>query len=505
MGLIQYMEYIYWAAMFLLIIYSNAVIDRDPRRSRIIRGAVYLSPWIPILLGLFAIDSLQIIFIILCSIACIAISLYTEGYFRILFGKISSIQVIVDSTLLILLIFFIVDTLIELIVLWISIEVLGFLLILIEKGIRNWSIASKYLVLCATTGDISLFTWIALVSIHLGVEKGIFMSFQEISMYNITANELITFLLIIGFTTKLAQIPLHFWLVDTYTESPSPITALFSGLMSKMAIYGLLRLYYTININSTIFTLILLIQGVITAVYGFLMASAQVDIKKMLAYSSMGHYGVMTMTIGLIPLNPSVFTKLTILYALYHGLLKSQVFLNTASIELLANTRNVYQLGYLAQVARDIYNPVLISFLSLIGAPPTLGFYAKFALIVLAFSLIGTGSLISFPIIVGVGFTSVFTIVYAVKYISVYTSSYRSNPVRPVIPLEEAQVFSESLLAIASILLPILMLLIGIDRIIDSIVLLVYLMGLVILATTFMYNKVLSQRETEIWFSGVEA
>ncbi len=497
-------RYLYWLVVFLLVAYASYIVDRNSRRSRILRAIAYLSVWIPIAIGFIVVDDLQLFFILLSTIVCIAISYYSEGYLRVLFGKISSLQIMIDLTLVLLVMFFTANTLIELVVLWISIELLGFLLILLEKGFRNWGIATKYLILCATTGDISLFTWLAVSAINIGFEKGLFVDFTTLSLSSVRVGPITTFLLLIGFTTKLAQIPLHFWLVDTYSEAPSPVTALFSGLMSKMAVYGILRIYTTIIVDKTVYTTLLFIQGFLTTIYGFLMSTAQTDVKRMMAYSSMGHYGVMSMILSLIPLAPVVAYKIAMLYMLYHGLVKTLVFLNIATIELLTNTRDLYRLGYLARVSPRIYNSGVIGFFSLAGIPPTIGFYAKLSTLILAFSLIPVNPVLAFPFIISMVIASIFSIVYSVKYIGVYTSSYKSQPIRPTISVDRVQLFSETLLAIALIIMTGYMLLIGVEAFIDLIVAIVYIVGLVALAVSMYLYRYVATRESRIWFGGIE-
>ncbi|RLG83222.1 MAG: hypothetical protein DRO40_05350 [Thermoprotei archaeon] len=497
-------RYIYWFILFLLILVANISPDRRRRLSRILRSIAYLSIWVPLILGVLQIDYLQVFFVTLCSIACLAISLYSEGYLRILFGRIAPLQFIIDSTLVLLVMFFTAYNLIELVVLWISIEILGFILILIERGIGNWNIATKYLILCATTGDISLFTWLAVVSLNLGIEKGLLAGFNELAFMGISVNPFVTFLLLIGFTTKLGQIPLHFWLVDTYSEAPSVSTAIFSGLMSKMAVYGILRLYYTISLDINIFMYLLLIQGLITAIYGFLMTSAQTDVKKLLAYSSMGHYGVMTMFMSFLPVLGEVALVIMYIYVLYHGIVKTQVFLNTGSIELLANTREIYRLGYLSRIAKETYFSVVLGFLSLIGIPPTLGFLIKFLIVAIAFQLLTYGEFYSFALLIGVVFLSIFSIVYAIKYLSVYTGSYTGEAYRPVISLEDTQLISERMLALSLLIVPVIPL-IKLALPYNLVIAIIYVLGLLVLIVSLLMYRSAFIREADVWLGGVEA
>ncbi len=498
------LRYIYYIVLYLLILYADNIIDHRRRLSKIIRIIVYVSPWIILPLLSIWLDFIGTVFLFLATLGSITISLYSEGYLKIMFGKISTLQIIIDATLVSLIIFFTSQGLAEFVIMWIIVEIMGSLLVLLERGMKNFNIIMKYLVVCVTAGDISLFLLLALTTIHVGFDKMLLIKLSDLPSIGINADPLLTILLLIGFTTKLAQIPLHFWLIDTYTETPSPGTAIFSGLMSKMAIYGILRIYYLIGIDTNTYTYLLLIEGILTTLYGFFMTSIYSDIKKIMSYSSMGHYGVMVIVLSLLPYNEEFYTKLLLLYVLYHGIVKMQTFLNISTIELLTNTRDIYKLGYLAQVANKVYRYSIITFLSLIGIPPTLGFYVKTVLLISLFMLIPIAPLISILVIICIGFSSVFSILYSVKYLSIYTASFRSKPIRIAIPLTETQIWSEVVLGVASLILTPMCLLIGVNRDIDLFVGIIYGLSILAFILAIVLRRRLSGKEAKVWVGGVE-
>ncbi|OYT39022.1 MAG: hypothetical protein B6U89_04865 [Desulfurococcales archaeon ex4484_58] len=496
-------RYTYYILLLVIILFADHIIDRRLMISRVLRIVAFASPWFILPVIGFEFKLLNIVFILLATLGSIIISFYSEGYLKILFGKISSLQMIIDITLLFIIIFFTTQNLIEFVIIWIIVELMGSLLVLLERGMRNYNVVMKYLLVCVTAGDISLFLLLALTAMKIGFDQTLIVSLEELKNLNLTLNPLLTILALIGFTTKLAQIPLHFWLVDTYTETSSPGTAIFSGLMSKMAIYAILNIYSLLNLDITIYTYMLLIQGIITTIYGFLLTTLHSDIKKIMSYSSLGHYGVMTMIASLIPYN-NIFYTLLLLYVLYHGFLKIQAFLNVSTIEILTNTRDIYRLGYLAQVARKVYSYSIITFLSLIGIPPTLGFYAKFALLVSLFMLFNQVPLISLIIIICIGFASVFSVIYSIKYISTYTSSYRSKPIRTTIPLTNTQYWSEICSAVSAVILPLMFLFIGVNTFIDRIAFIVYVLSILSMFLTYIIYRKYAPRETKIWVGGIE-
>lgn len=498
------MKYIYYLLLLSGIIYADKIIDHNYKRSRILRLIIFLSPWLLLLIMNIQIDLITTTFLFLATLGAIIISIYSEGYLKILFGKISALQIIIDVSLLFLIMFFLSYKLVEFIILWIIVELMGTLLIMLERGMRNFNTVIKYLIICVTAGDISLFILLALPVIHIGFDKALTLDLSQLSMLNITLSPLLTILVLIGFTTKLAQIPLHIWLAETYTETPSPGTAIFSGLMSKMAIYAILRIYDLLHLDITTYTYLLIIQGMLTALYGFFSASIHNDLKKIMSYSSMGHYGISSIILALIPYNKQVLTNLILAYVIYHGLVKIQAFLNIASIELLANTRDIYRLGYLAQVARKIYNYSIITFSSLIGIPPTIGFLVKFALLVILFEMISTIPFLAIGAIICISFTTVFSIIYSVKYISVYTSMYSSKPVKTTIKLTNPQTFSEVLASCSAIVLTPFFIFINTNTFINIIILIIYSLSLVSLVLTILFKNKVRRREEKTWVGGIE-
>jgi len=500
----QLARYVYYTAVLATAGISGWIVDDKPVLSRILRILVYASPWILIPFGVIALDQLSAVFLALTTLGSIAISLYSEGYLKTLFGKIGPLQVIVDTSLILLTVFFTTQSLFEFVIAWILVEFSGTLLIMLERGFRNFGIVAKYLIVCVTAGDVSLFLLLALVVLKAGFERALIVELAELPALDIKLDPVLTALALIGFTTKLAQIPLHFWLPDTYTETPSPGTAILSGLMSKMAVYAILKLSSLVSFDISTYTWMLVVQGLITAVYGFFTAAINSDLKRIMSYSSMGYYGVVCLAMGLIPLNP-MFTSVALILAVYHGLTKVLVFLNVASIELLTNTRNVYELGYLAQVARSLYNNAVVAFLSLAGAPPTIGFLAKFTLIAVLLESIETIPHIAIPALVCLSLAFVLAIVYSVKYISTYTSLYKSKPLRPPIELHKTQTISESVVAMLILASPFAVLVLtGVKTLLDIVALATYLTGIVIFTLPLAERRLFERRERAPWIGGVE-
>ena len=499
-------RYIVWSIMFTLVFIGVVLADIRRRLSITFRIAAYLTPLVLVALNVLgfdrSLDWMQIPFILLGVLVSIAISAHSENYHRILIGFLRPIQLPLDSTLVMLIAFFMARNLIELAVLWIFIELVCLFMIAFTGTSEARKAAFTFLVICAATGDISLFTWIALTALHIGIDKALLSDFTILAQSNIAADvPLITFLLMIGFLTKMAMVPLHFWLPDAYTEAPAPVSAMLSGLASKMGLYGLLRIYSTVTLDVTTFTYITVIMGFITAVYGSTMASGQVDVKRLLAYSSMSHYGTMIILLGLVPFSPIALNALFI-YAIFHGIAKTCLFLNSGSIELIANTRSIYDLGYLAKVDKDLFKYALVSALSLTGMPPTLGFVAKALAFYVAIASAVEGHIVGFIALLGLTVSSVFSLLYSTKYIGAYIGSYRVRVVQPLpIPLTTLK-SCEALLALALLVFPLLAIVFTLNLILP--LLLVYAASLSVLFTLILQKRVRIIREEELWLGGLK-
>ncbi len=236
-------------------------------------------------------------------------------------------------------------------------------------------IAFKYFMF-TEAGALSLLAGIA-ATYSLAGTFDIYEIASKIAGVDLTLIIIIVIAMLIGFFVKMAIFPLHTWLPDTHAEAPTPISALLSPAMIGIGGYAAIRIIYSAFpkvINSWAFTTSLSILALITMVYGGLMALAQDDLKRLLAYSSISQMGYLLF--GISSLSFIGIVGSVLLYV-SHGLCKAVLFMVSGIFMHEFKTRRISDLRGLA--SKMPYTTIfsLISFLGLAGVPPLLGFWGE--------------------------------------------------------------------------------------------------------------------------------
>jgi hydrogenase-4 component B len=191
--------------------------------------------------------------------------------------------------------------------------------------------------------------------------------------------------LFIGFSIKAGVIPFHKWLPYAHPASPSNISALMSGVMIKVAIYGLVRSIFSVAVPPLWWGVLILIAGSASAILGVIYALKEHDIKRLLAYHSIENIGIILLGIGLsiIFLNnaqPALATLCLIgalFHTLNHALFKSLLFLTAGSMVAQTGTRNIEEMGGLIKKMPSTSLLFLIGSLSISALPPFNGFVSE--------------------------------------------------------------------------------------------------------------------------------
>jgi formate hydrogenlyase subunit 3/multisubunit Na+/H+ antiporter MnhD subunit len=201
-----------------------------------------------------------------------------------------------------------------------------------------------------------------------------------------TALKAVVFLsLFIGFAIKAGVMPFHKWLPYAYSASPSNITSLMSGAMSKVAIYGLVRYLVFVLQPDLWWGVLILVFGTFSSFLGIIYALKEHNIKKLLAYSSVENVGIILIGIGLYLIFQSygltALATLAIIGALFHtlnhALFKSILFMTTGAVVNATGTRDIEKMGGLIKVMPYTGTLFLIGSVALAALPPFNGFVSE--------------------------------------------------------------------------------------------------------------------------------
>jgi NAD(P)H-quinone oxidoreductase subunit 4 len=212
--------------------------------------------------------------------------------------------------------------------------------------------------------------------------------------------------IVIGFGIKIPLVPLHTWLPDAHVEASTPISVLLAGVLLKLGTYGLVR--FGLGLFPDAWAVVgpgLAWWAVVSAIYGSAIAIAQTDMKKMVAYSSIGHMGfILLACAAATPLSISG----TVFQMVSHGLISALLFLSVGVVYKKTGTRDLNILSGLLNPERGL--PIIgalmiVGVMASAGMPGMVGFISEF--------IIFRGSFPGFPVqtllcMVGTGLTAVY-------------------------------------------------------------------------------------------------
>lgn len=190
--------------------------------------------------------------------------------------------------------------------------------------------------------------------------------------------------LLVGFGIKAALFPLHAWLPDAYTYAPNVTTAFMAGVGTKVGAYGIFRVLFTIYRldgagQRLAITEIMGWMAAVAIVMGSVLAIAQTDLKRMLAYSSVSQIGYVLLGFSL--LNPAGITG-GVLHIVNHAFMKSSLFMVAGAVFSRLGHRDIRRFGGLGRSMPLAMAAFTVAALSMVGLPPMAGFFSKWYLVV---------------------------------------------------------------------------------------------------------------------------
>jgi hydrogenase-4 component F len=186
--------------------------------------------------------------------------------------------------------------------------------------------------------------------------------------------------LLLGYGTKVGLAPLHAWLPDAHAEGPTPISAVLSGLLLNVALYALLRFKLLLAVNEAAIAPgpLMVIMGLISVIFAALMLYRRRDIKRMFAYSSIEHMGIIVFAFGM---GGPLANFAGLLHMTMHSLTKSAIFFAVGHIAQVKGTQKIADMGGLT-----VSNPLLgwgliLGVVAIAGLPPLGIFMSEFLVV----------------------------------------------------------------------------------------------------------------------------
>ena len=185
-------------------------------------------------------------------------------------------------------------------------------------------------------------------------------------------------LLLVVFGIKAALFPLFFWLPDSYPTAPSPITAVFAGLLTKVGVYAIIRTQTLLFPADSRPATLLLVIAAATMIIGVLGAIAQDDVKRILSFTIVSQIGYLVMGLALFSI---AGVAAAVFSMVHHIIVTTALFLTGGLIEHATGSSRLSRVGGMVRTAPIVAVLFLLSALSLAGIPPLSGFVSKFALV----------------------------------------------------------------------------------------------------------------------------
>ena len=257
-----------------------------------------------------------------------------------------------------------------------------FLVIYNHEHAANRRAALIYLLMAQASGLLILFAFSILVNFTNSMSFDVWHSIK----FSSGVANLAFFLAFFGFGMKAGVVPLHIWLPKAHPAAPSHISALMSGVMLKVSVYGLLRFaFYLLRDIHWQWGVVALFVGTISALFGILCALMQNDLKKLLAYSSVENIGIIFSAIGLSLIFAStghnLLAALGLIAALYHclnhALFKSLLFFGAGAISQYTHGQDLECMGGLIKKMPYTSWCFLIGCISISALPPFNGFISE--------------------------------------------------------------------------------------------------------------------------------
>jgi hydrogenase-4 component B len=333
-------------------------------------------------------DALASFFLMILGIASAGISIFASGYFRVGEGTPPGLiclqyQLFLAAMAMVLL----ADDAYAFMVSWEMMALASFFLVTTNHRILEIQRAGYLYLLVAHIGAIAILLCFGVLQANTGDYTFANMRAQHLTPFWASCAFLLA---LFGFGAKAGVLPLHIWLPEAHPAAPSPVSALMSGVMLKTAIYGMTRVTFDLIATPLWWWgVVALTLGLATALFGVIFAAVQVDMKRLLAYSSIENIGLIVVALGLAIIfyayemrSLAALALTAMLYhCLNHAVFKSLLFLGTGSVLHATHERSLGKLGGLMRFMPWVAWTTLVGVIASAGLPPSNGFASEWLLL----------------------------------------------------------------------------------------------------------------------------
>ena len=351
----------------------------------------------------FAVDKLSSLFLVIISVASIATVIYSRGYVGGYLSRFAPAHISLHYTSLVLLAVSMMLVVMSsggfsFLFSWELMTIASFLLILFEADRQDVRRAALNYLVMMHIGFMFLVAGFVMVDNVTGSAN-----FAAIVDYFKLAQPLPLFvILFIGFGMKAGLFPMHIWLPEAHPAAPSHVSAIMSGVMIKTGVYGIMRLMQSIDHNvDLLYTigLIVLLSGIVTGLWGVILAAMQNDIKRLLAYSSIENVGVILIGLGIAAIGHAAGSSLigmcglcgALLHTVNHSLFKTLLFFSAGNIYSKLHTTAMNQMGGLAKHMPITAILMLLATVAICALPPLNGFVSELLIYIGMFNGVSDG------------------------------------------------------------------------------------------------------------------
>jgi len=338
-------------------------------------------PWLPMHIRM---DALGSFFLLLVGSLLLPVAIYSQGYLRHI-TCMTPLAVFLPLFVLGMLGVILSDDAYTFMLFWEIMSVSSYFLVTFEhQHVENRKAGFIYLLMAHLAGLLILGSF---ATVYAAAGSFEFSVMREAEISPLAAA--FAFLLAaFGFGTKAGVVPMHGWLPDAHPVAPSNVSALMSGIMLKVAIFGFLRIVWDLMGPGDFqwwWGALVLAAGSGSAITGVLMALQQNDLKRLLAYSSIENIGITLIGLGLAMLlaryGHPMLAALALIGALYHAinhaLFKGLLFMGAGAVLHSTGTRNLEQMGGLIHRMPWTAALFLVGSIAIAGLPPLNGFVSE--------------------------------------------------------------------------------------------------------------------------------